>query len=375
MLQSSYQLDATKLKELTIRRALKQEYLASRLGVSRVTISRWLSGKSKRIRHSNLQALASELGCSQSELLNKAQSEPPPLSSTDTNELFELIRDPEAIGRLVAASKFELIEKVVAASLASDCSETEHYERLYLLAAAFHKQSKYRKTYQCLRDFASFPALDSEIKVKCMQFLGINWVMQGQRDKAAEVFTYILQSMRCQVSATTNYLIHANYGYTLYSLERFSEAIAQLELACSYLPSHPEASLDCYRLMTSLRNLSECYLQLRQVPAARSCLQRIAALNQSAQNAYVKLRLELSEIVLLWYEGEQQRAAAAFRDYHDRHHNQLHVFFYQYYIDFLIETRQTDSIAALLDEMDASPPQQITSDMKQHLRRRYATYC
>ncbi|SMF59806.1 helix-turn-helix domain-containing protein [Pseudobacteriovorax antillogorgiicola] len=73
--QETVPINSRSLKEIVRTRGLKKDWLAYHLGVSRITVSRWINGHVKSIQRSNLEALVAYLECDESELVMESFQE------------------------------------------------------------------------------------------------------------------------------------------------------------------------------------------------------------------------------------------------------------------------------------------------------------
>lgn len=359
MIQSVYKLNHEALREKILLSGFKQDYLASKLCISRTSLNRWLSGKTRGIRRDNLEALSKILACKMEDLIETNSS----YESVryDKKHLFHLISDSDTLGRLMSAGKFELIEAVILNTIDDDLASHEHYERLYLLSVCYHKQRKYRKAYECLKDFDHTTNLSNEIMVKSKQYLAMNYLYRSQREKAYDIFCDLFQNISCDLSERTRYILHSNFGYVLYSIEKFEDAIEEFEQSLSYIHQKKLSATDRHCLLSTHRNILECHIQLGNVVAGKKSMLIIEELNSSAQDRYVSYRLALSKLALNVKTQADKISTKDFESIKNEYDDVYDSFYFQYLFDFL---NQPSEIYQAIRELKNTPISRVGSEMK-----------
>src|SRR5262245_55432912 len=93
--RETIELNTHLLAERVAALEMKQWVIATRLGVARRSLSRWLSGEVKKISRGNLDKLAALLGCSPDEL-SAADTSPPFATRADQSQAARNIVKPTA---------------------------------------------------------------------------------------------------------------------------------------------------------------------------------------------------------------------------------------------------------------------------------------
>jgi tetratricopeptide (TPR) repeat protein len=123
-------------------RGLKQGWLADQVGVARKTVSRWTTGKVKRLGRDSATRLAEVLACSLDELTVRDEADVLATKAEQT-AAAKLIQQQDLLQLLSPSDNWQLAESLIKASLQPDLPARD-LGRLYnLLAIAAWRQGKY----------------------------------------------------------------------------------------------------------------------------------------------------------------------------------------------------------------------------------------
>ena len=98
---------------------VKQWWLARMIGVDRKTVSRWLTGKVKRVARENAGRLADHLGCDVEEIT--VTDEADVLATKEEQRMAaRLLQEQDLLALLAPTDSFELAERLIKATLMPD---------------------------------------------------------------------------------------------------------------------------------------------------------------------------------------------------------------------------------------------------------------
>jgi tetratricopeptide (TPR) repeat protein len=123
---------------------MKQWVIATRLGVARRSLSRWLSGEVKKISRGNLDKLAALLGCPPEDI-SVDDSSPPFATRADQSQAARNIVKEPAESIFNTTENYELYESLIKATLHPDLTHRQLavlYSRLQVTSA---KQRKFEE--------------------------------------------------------------------------------------------------------------------------------------------------------------------------------------------------------------------------------------
>lgn len=141
-------LNRSKLVEWIHERNIKHAWLAQSVNVSEKTLTRWLNGDVKRVRHSNLKKLADVLDCELSELVAVSEAEQYPSEKNRDILVNELYND-SLLYELIMSSKVRLAISLIKStfhSMLPSAITASFYTKLGY-AALIHRKQKTAKKY------------------------------------------------------------------------------------------------------------------------------------------------------------------------------------------------------------------------------------
>ncbi|MEM7246829.1 MAG: helix-turn-helix transcriptional regulator [Acidobacteriota bacterium] len=123
---------------------MKQWWLARQLGVSRKTVSRWVSGKVKRIAADNLAALARELDCSPDELTS-AEADEVLATREEQRAAAEVLQERDLLQLLSPSDDWKLAESLIKATMEPNLPLASLGRLQNLLSIAAWRQGHYEE--------------------------------------------------------------------------------------------------------------------------------------------------------------------------------------------------------------------------------------
>lgn len=119
---------------------LKQGWVADQVGVARKTVSRWVTGKVKRIERTSGDALAEVLSCTLDDLL---ASDPVLATKEEQKVAARLIQEHDLLELLSPTDNWQLAESLIKASIQPDLPLADVGRLHNLLSIACWRQGKY----------------------------------------------------------------------------------------------------------------------------------------------------------------------------------------------------------------------------------------
>jgi tetratricopeptide (TPR) repeat protein len=119
---------------------LKQGWVADQVGVARKTVSRWATGKVKRIERASAEALADVLSCALADLL---ASDPVLATKEEQKVAAKLIQEHDLLELLSPTDNWQLAESLIKASMQPDLPLADVGRLHNLLSIACWRQGKY----------------------------------------------------------------------------------------------------------------------------------------------------------------------------------------------------------------------------------------
>ncbi|MCO5164754.1 MAG: tetratricopeptide repeat protein [Planctomycetes bacterium] len=140
--EDTVRLDTHALLRALTARGLKQEWVARQVGVDRKTVSRWCTGKVKRLARAHAARLAEVVGCPARDLTVRDEADV--LATKEEQRVAaRLIQERDLLARLAPTDDWRLAEGLLRATLQPDLP-LGTLGRLYnLLATAAWRQGKY----------------------------------------------------------------------------------------------------------------------------------------------------------------------------------------------------------------------------------------
>ncbi len=148
--QKKYLIDPVKLKSVIKESELRVWWIAEQMKVDRGTVSRWLSGRVKKIQEVNLESLISILEVDRDSII--IPEEPIVGSSKkDRQSAAELIVERDLITLLAATEDFLLAEKILKALIHPDLPKNLLSQLYTRLSSSLWKQQKYSEAKKCVQ--------------------------------------------------------------------------------------------------------------------------------------------------------------------------------------------------------------------------------
>ena len=129
------------LMEAIQKQELKQYWIAEMVGVHRVTLSGWLSGRICRVKRSRVSRLAEIIGCEFEQLVLKDR--PKAVKELDRKKVFDQM-DGSSLGSILSTlGHDDLYENLISLVIAPDMSREQLCRAHTALAQAQMKQGKF----------------------------------------------------------------------------------------------------------------------------------------------------------------------------------------------------------------------------------------
>jgi transcriptional regulator with XRE-family HTH domain len=304
--EDTVRLDTDRLVREVRELGLRQWALARLVRVSRKTVSRWLTGKVRRISVHNLERLAGALGCRPDEL-TLPESAPPYATRADQRHAAELSLDRDLVQLLSPSGDWELAEGVLRASLEPNLPPERLGRLLNQLSITAWRQERYDEGYALARRAAAIGGRigDEAIRVKAAANMATVDSLIGRHRDALEGYEWCLARAGCFETARDHAGVLTNVSMVYRDFARFAESVAAQREAIRLfgglaLPFNLSIAHACLGvILTEWGRLEEAALSLEE-----SC-RRAEAANFSQK--LVTLNFYTADVAAL--EGGKDRAA------------------------------------------------------------------
>jgi len=288
-------INHARLNYFIAKQEAKREYLASALSVSSMTINRWMTGKTKRIRTPHLRLLAGILNCQPEDLIQKKVFGHP--TNILQRRLAQLLVDDEKFGKLAAAEDYDLLENSLELSLNEGFESNLRLKICYYLAVANYKQERYQQAIHWLNEiFSEGNCQDIDFFVRAYQLRAAMYILMRDYKRAEQDFLYLQTNYFDKINDDTLYLICTNFGYFFFRIEQYQKSYQQLRNALDLIPvAHPTSRQNLNRCST-LRLLAECSLQLGLTNESKNYAETYRNLAIQINHEYTLYRAELIEV-------------------------------------------------------------------------------
>lgn len=173
----------------------EQWWIAERLGVHPRTVSRWLSGRTPRIRRRHLAALAELLAIDQRFLIAVEDDED---ADTDLDAAREAIEQNNLTELLTPSGELETAERIVRALLHGERDPRRRASLLVQLAIALFRQGKYSASYGAASQAYSLAERTGEprTELRATMLLGHHYFASGDLPRCIETYRHCLDTAR-----------------------------------------------------------------------------------------------------------------------------------------------------------------------------------
>lgn len=299
-------LNAHALAQQLSAQGMEQWWVAERLGVSRRSVNRWLSGAVKRINRDNLQQLARLLGCGEEALLAPGEEEVFATRADQALAMQELLSS-EAVFH--AAEQNSLYETMLRAVLHPGLSLYQRCVLFTRLMVAAAKQGKFeasRRYAQLALDCAR-AGNDSAYEHAIHINLGAMEAEAGNLGEARRLFETTLATQATVGKPHHLVSITNNLG-NLLRLQGELEAARHCSTEAVRLA---ESGGRAMQLLNALISLADLELDCRDWAAARIVLLQALALDCRPPQVRRQAEARLSLAVIDAEEGQPAKALAA----------------------------------------------------------------
>ena len=209
---------------------VKQAWLAERVGVSRKTVSRWVTGKVKRIGRESAEALAEVLGCAV-EALTVADEVDVLATKAEQRAAARLIQDNDLLQLLSPSDNWALAESLIKATLQPDLPLRE-LGRLYnLLSIAAWRQGHYDEAVRRLERAEEIGVQldDGGLRQGATYNRAVVDSLVGDMGAALAGYERCLEHPEWFESPRDHAKVLSNVGDTYRSVRRYPESVAAQE--------------------------------------------------------------------------------------------------------------------------------------------------
>jgi DNA-binding Xre family transcriptional regulator len=287
--EDTVRLDTDRLVREVRELGLRQWALARLVRVSRKTVSRWLTGKVRRITRRNLERLAETLGCSPGEL-TLPESTPPYATRADQRHAAELSLDRDLVQLLSPSGDWELAEGVLRASLEPDLPPERLGRLLNQLSITAWRRERYDEGRELARRAAEIGERigDAAIRVKAAANMATVDSLVGRHRDALEGYEWCLERAGCFETPRDHAGVLTNVSMVYRDFARFAESVtAQREairlLTGLALPFNLSIAHTCLGIvLTEWGRLGEAAIALeesRRAAAETNFTQKLVTLN------------------------------------------------------------------------------------------------
>jgi transcriptional regulator with XRE-family HTH domain len=248
---------AERLRELQ----LKQWWVARQIGVTKLTVNRWLTGKVRHISRDNLVRLAEVLQAGPEDFIVR-ENAVAPATQVEQNQAAQLLSDTKTLQMFSAAGQLDVYEQMVKAVMHPNMALADLTELYSRMCQALGGQFKYKE----LKDYAG-RGLDYAQRCgnleREMQFRNNLIVAEGGAGKLAAAVRGMEEQISSAESAGLG-IVRAtacvNLSYALRLLGKLKESVKAINEALDFLDSFDDPRANLY----ALSNASLMALELGQ---------------------------------------------------------------------------------------------------------------
>ncbi len=256
-----------RIKELD----LKQVWLASKIGVDKITINRWTSGKVKRIASHNAKLLAQYLQCTVNDIILKND-----IIAAGTNvekeSAIENILSDDLIAILSPFEKWDLAESIIKASIHPNI-EPLKIAQLYnhLWCVNLNKNNFDQAIYFAYKALSiSKRYVNKRMFVLSLFNIATAHVLNGNYNSSMSVYDYCVHNIEHLASQKEQAAIYNNLA-TLHqyycnfntSIDSFSKSVSLLAKEANY-----------FKLCLTFIGIGDLYIEIGNIEEALSALSK-----------------------------------------------------------------------------------------------------
>ncbi|MDF1664546.1 MAG: tetratricopeptide repeat protein [Planctomycetota bacterium] len=232
--------------------ALKQWWIARQIGVDRKTVSRWVTGRVKRMSRANAVALSELLSCPLSDIT--VSDECDVLATQEEQRIAaELIEKEDLLQILSATDHWPLAESLIKASMLAHLPKRQMGQLYNLLSIAAWRQGHYdegRQRAERALDLSQqigdpFIAHKAQVNIATIESL------TGRVDKALEVYESCIKDPQSFAKQRDLGSAYSNLGCLYRSFKRFDESVVAQETALELFNQQGidlNAAISCFSL-------------------------------------------------------------------------------------------------------------------------------
>lgn len=241
---------------------LKQWWLARQIGVDRKTVSRWVTGKVKRLSKSNALALSELLSCPLSEIT--VSDECDVLATQEEQRIAaELIEKEDLLQILSATDHWPLAESLIKTSMLPHLPKRQLGQLYNLLSIAAWRQGHYDDgKKRAERALAIGEELDDPfVAQKARVNIATIESLTGRVTKALEVYEACIEKPQFFAKQRDLGSAYSNLGCLYRSVQRFDESVITQERGLTLFNQEGidlNAAISCFSLGVVLTEMN-CY--------------------------------------------------------------------------------------------------------------------
>lgn len=302
-------IDSHRLRDAIDRRAIKHVVLASEIGVTPRSVSRWVSGEVQRISRPNAIALSSALECS----IDDITEGPAPVLATrrEQQRAARALQERDLLLLLSPSDNWELAERLIRATMEPNLP-LDDLGRLYnLLSIASWRQGRYDEGLEHAREAHSIGERcgESGITAKARTNLATIYDLRGDLERALELYCVGLDHPEQYDSPADHAASMSNTASLLHQFSRHEDAATlQLDAARKY-----EALARPFNVAIAWTSLAIHLQELGLHGYAWGALDRSDAAAAAAGYERGRAQIEVYRAESLAACGQNERAVASLR--------------------------------------------------------------
>jgi tetratricopeptide (TPR) repeat protein len=230
--EDTLRLNAHALAKLIGEKGAKQAWLAGRIGVDRKTVTRWVTGRVKRLARDHALALATALGCGVAELTVKDEADV--LATKEEQKVAaKLIQERDLLALLAPTDDWKLAESLIRATLQPNLPLAS-LGRLYnLLAIASWRQGKYAEARRHAGRASEIGERSGDRKVVCGAVYNVAVIesLRGDQKGALAAYERCLEHPDDFESERDRGKVLSNVSMCYRDVGRLEDALARQEEA------------------------------------------------------------------------------------------------------------------------------------------------
>lgn len=269
--EDTVRLDTHALGRLIETQNVKQWWLARMIGVDRKTVSRWVSGKVKRLDRQNATLLAKHLECRLEDLTAPDETDVY-ATREEQRAAARLVDEKDLLGILSPSDNWQLAETLIKATLEPNLPLRELGQLYNLLSIATWRQGHYDEGARHARRALEIGEQLGEKAIVFKSHFNMATIhsMQSRHRLSLELYARCLEQPGYFDSPRDHASTHFNIGMVYRDFARFPESLAAIDEA---IRRFGELDLD-FNLAIAWVGRGTVETELGRLDTARSSLER-----------------------------------------------------------------------------------------------------